>query len=248
MDCQDVRASLSARLDGEPAELSEDVVDAHVSGCEQCSRWYSTVTALGRDLTMGVAGTAEEPARSAELVAAEVLASAKVPAASFRRRQYPLLFARLALVALALVYFVWSGILLFGAGPVDEGDAQFVFDAATFRFALGVGLLWAAARPKVASAVLPIYLALWGFSAGFATRDLVLGLSGQDAGASPLWGLVLNLAAVVTLLVCWLGRHHVFMPLSQSWRTATAQPLRFSSADLIRNSTYRAGDRDRPEL
>ena len=236
MDCQDVRASLSARLDGEPAELSEDVVDAHVSGCAECSRWYSTVTALGRDLTMGVAGPAVEPPTSADQLAAEVLSNA-----SFRRRQYPLLFARLALVALAVAYFVWSGMLLFGAGPVE---AQYLFDAATFRFALGVGLLWAAARPKVATSVLPIYLALWGFGAGFATRDLVLGLTGQDASGSPVWGLLLNLAAVVALLACWLGRHHVFMPLSQSWRTATAQPIRFSSADLIRNTTYRAEERD----
>lgn len=247
MDCQQVRAALSARLDGESADLPDDVVDAHVSGCDECRRWYSTVAALGRELTIGVAGERPDPPVSGgSELAAKVIARAASSTDSLRRRQYPLLFARLTLVVLAVVYFGWACVLLFGT-PLDDELARFIFDAATVRFALGVGLLWAALRPKAATAVLPIYLALWAFGAGFATRDIVLGLSGQQTSGGSWGTLVLNLAAVIALLVCWLGRHHMFTPLSQSWRTATAQPIRFSSADLIRNSTYRAGDRDYPE-
>ncbi|KAB1504095.1 hypothetical protein F7230_03095 [Corynebacterium sp. 320] len=236
MDCQDVRAALSARLDGEPTSAPDDVVDAHLDACRECQSWYATVTALGRDLYIGVAGQQDEPQQSGEALADQLLATHAVPTGSFRSRQYPLLIARIVLVLLAVVNIGWAGTLLFGqvAGPVVENPefARYVFDAATYRFALAVGLLCAGVRPAMASSMLPIYLALWAFGAGFATRNLVFGLAPEDSGANPLWGLALNLAAVVALVVCWLGRHHLFTPLSQSWKTATAQPLSFSNSDI----------------
>ena len=252
MDCQQIRTALSARLDGEDPGMPEDVLDTHLDACPACQQWYSTVAALGRNLTMGAAvDPVEDAPRSGQEVAEQVLRSTAVPTGSFRRRQYPLLIARIVLVILAIGYFVRTGVLLFGgsAGDVsaDGGQASFVFDAATHRFALGIGLVWVAARPKAATAVLPIYLALWAFGAGFATRNLVFDLDADTHVGNPVVGLLFNLVSVIALLVCWLGRHHMFTPLSQSWRTATAQPVSFSTADILRNSSYRMGDKNSSE-
>jgi predicted anti-sigma-YlaC factor YlaD len=37
--CEDVRTALSARLDGEEPGLSDDLVDAHRTGCPGCQAW-----------------------------------------------------------------------------------------------------------------------------------------------------------------------------------------------------------------
>jgi len=52
VECAEVRAALSARLDGEDAALSGDIVDAHVAHCEECQAWYTQATAIGRDLRL----------------------------------------------------------------------------------------------------------------------------------------------------------------------------------------------------
>ena len=55
MDCQDVRAALSARLDGEPSGADDDVVDAHLDACDECRAWFEKAVALNRSLLMGPA-------------------------------------------------------------------------------------------------------------------------------------------------------------------------------------------------
>lgn len=66
MDCQEVRTSMSARLDGETAELSDELIDAHLAGCEDCQRWYATITALGRRMNLTTAPAEEESNPGAE--------------------------------------------------------------------------------------------------------------------------------------------------------------------------------------
>ncbi|WP_300611685.1 zf-HC2 domain-containing protein, partial [Corynebacterium sp.] len=41
MECAEVRAALSARLDGEDAAVPGEIVDAHVAQCEECQAWYA---------------------------------------------------------------------------------------------------------------------------------------------------------------------------------------------------------------
>lgn len=253
MDCQEVRTSMSARLDGETAELSDELIDAHLAGCEDCQRWYATITALGRRMNLTTAPAEEESNPGAEhddrkaALLEQVLAQADSDpqiSVGLRRRQLPFAFGRFALVGVALVYLVWGLSLLFG-GPIgddaDSSQLHLVSDAATMRFALASGLLWAAWRPKVASAVLPIYLAMWAFGLGFATREIVLGLIGESGNLNALWLLFVHLFAVVALIIVWAGRRNVFMPLKQSLRALMAQSVTFSPSDARRHSTYEVG-------
>jgi len=48
MDCQHAREALSARLDGEPNDLSSADIDAHVAGCVACTRWAEQLGDLHR--------------------------------------------------------------------------------------------------------------------------------------------------------------------------------------------------------
>lgn len=264
MNCDDVRTALSARLDGETPTLPDDVVDAHLAGCEECQRWFSTVSSLGRQLKFNLAPE-PQPSRDADEAAARVLdATVDFPqvASTMRARSLPLTLSRVVLAGLAVAFLVWAGVLLFGSTlgaslptgtgslpTVDTSDTQdaaiarLVMDAATTRFALGIGLAWAAWKPRVAGALLPIYLAMWAFGAGIATRDIVMGLVETSVDVPSVLGtLALHLVAVIALITCWLARVHTVTPLRQYWRWLTAQPVSFSRLDVETNSTFRAGD------
>ncbi|QFQ02879.1 hypothetical protein CUROG_07650 [Corynebacterium urogenitale] len=263
MECEGIRAALSARLDGEEAALPEDVVDAHLDGCEECQRWYSTVTALGRQLRM-TAPPEPAPQTTGSDAAARVLDAAEsIPnvTGTLRARQLPLVISRIALAFVAAVYVGWAAVLLFGstlglastpeasgaAAPYGAAEdpvlARFVIDAATSRFALGAGLAWAAYRPRAAGAMLPVYLGVWAFGAGFATRDIVMGLVEYSSELPIVLGtLLVHLVAVIALVTCWLARIHAVTPLRQSWRWLTARPMNFSAVDVERHSTFRPGD------
>ncbi len=271
MDCEDVRAVLSARLDGEPDPpgTDGDAVDAHLAACPDCQAWYASVSDLNRRLRVGgvgsVGGTAPvgEPASDARALAEQMVALAdRTPELShgLRNRSLPLVVARLLLVVLAAAYVVWAVVLLVGATGGDGGTtvagsggavgnagdpdlARMSVDAATVRLALAAGLVLGAVRPRSAPGLLPVFLALWGFGAGFSTRDLVLGY--LDVGA--VSGLLLHLVACVALCVVWLARHHAVDPVRQSLRGLTARPVTYSPSDAVRNSTWRPGDPgDRP--
>ena len=82
---------------------------------------------------------------------------------------------------------------------------------------------------------------MWAFGLGFATREIVLGLIGENGNLNALWLLFVHLFAVVALIVVWAGRQNVFMPLKQSLRALMAQPVTFSPSDARRHSTYEVG-------
>lgn len=275
MRCEDIRAALSARLDGEESDLPEEVVDAHLAGCADCQRWYATVTALGRELRINRAPMLE-PGVDSDAAAQRVMSAVdSLPqvTSTLRARQMPLLVSRLVLAGLAAVYVVWAALALFGAplgiagpdiagsgaslstpagagaaggsivGAEDPVRTRLIIDAATTRFALGAGLAWASFRPRAASAMLPVYLAMWAFGAGFATRDIVMGLiSSAEELPAIVGSLAIHLVAVGALVTCWLARLHAVAPLSQSLRWLGAKPMSFSATDVDRFSTYRPGD------
>lgn len=270
MECQEARAALSARLDGEPepAGTDPDAVDAHLAACGECQDWFAAAADLNRRLRMSVAadrsagvvgpGDAEELARRMSDLAA------RSPELShqLRNRSLPLVASRMAMVVLAVAYIVWAVILLVqstqlpdvtgidgvtgatgGAGGevANAGDPDFArlsVDAATVRLALAAGLIWGAWRPRAAPGLLPVFLGLWAFGAGFSTRDLVLGYLGPGTVA----GLLLHLASCAAVIGVWLARHHAVTPLRDSLRALGARPVTYSPGDAVRNSTWRPGD------
>ncbi|WP_295627871.1 zf-HC2 domain-containing protein [uncultured Corynebacterium sp.] len=154
MKCEDVRAALSARLDGEPSGADDDVVDAHLDACDECRAWFEKAVALNRSLLMGPAREPGEPGKPSSRTGAAGAPGAPgapgMPAAADmdalserilstveperRRRERTWLFvtgsARVLLVLLGVFHLLWGIELLLGTGgamsqaALDAGGAN----------------------------------------------------------------------------------------------------------------------------
>lgn len=313
MDCAQVRAVLSARLDGEDSGSEDTIADAHLGECAQCQQWFAAAADLGRRLRVGVVSDAGPQASADDLIQQLLAPSAdhavgapagrgaagaqRGPAGSgelvprvgvsgwVQRRQAVLLGVRVLLVLIALGYVVWGVVILttgttpglidsaagsapqpgalpagepssvpgsgagapFG-GAADPTMARLAVQAATTRFALASGLAWAAWRPRAAGHLLPVYVGLWAFGLGFATRDIVLGVLGMAGDFASAVGPVAGyFAAALALGACAVAQAYantpVDSPLGLLWRALAARPVAFSSSDF-RSNTVRERDRE----
>ncbi len=102
-----VQAAISAQLDGEEAELSADVIDAHLEHCAECRAFRDKAAALSRSLSFvepADSGMAP-PTDLSEVILAGVEPEWKRASSA---RQANLTVARIALVVMGLVFAVWA--------------------------------------------------------------------------------------------------------------------------------------------
>jgi predicted anti-sigma-YlaC factor YlaD len=160
----DVRESISARLDGEPAPLTEAEIADHLRGCAECRSWASAVSGIG------LVAAAEPPAQLTEQVLRAV--STDLTAAGGRRRQE--LWLRVGLLAVGVVQLVLAvPVLIFGhdhSAPLHVAHELGSFDAA-----VGLGMLAAARRPRVAAGMVPLVAAITALLMITAGSDLAAG-------------------------------------------------------------------------
>lgn len=213
ISCAQVQAALSARLDGEPSGVDDDIVDAHLSGCSDCQEFFERATALSRMLTFQDTATMDQ--LQAPDLSAEILAGVE----PVRRRQAARIAlsgvaVRVLLAVLGVTYVAWAvalltGVVALATGGLPSGTllssddpvlAGLLFDAAAFRIALAFGLFFAAWRPNSAAGLFPVFGALLMFSLGFAVRDMVLGF----ASASDIFGIGLMLVTAIVVLSAWI--------------------------------------------
>ncbi len=186
MTCDRVRLALSARLDGEDADVAESVVAVHLAGCAACRSFAAESEALHRALRL----------RSAEAVpdlTAPILASIdeeRVRVGDSRRSAL-----RMALVAVGVVQLLAAlPALVLGddAGlPVHAARHIGSFDAA-----LAVGFLIAAWRPARIAGLLPVLAVLVACLLVGAAVDVV-------TGQAPAGGETLHLVVLVGLAAAW---------------------------------------------
>ncbi|MEJ5920024.1 MULTISPECIES: zf-HC2 domain-containing protein [unclassified Corynebacterium] len=152
MDCERVRAALSARLDGETSGADDDVVDAHLDACQECQAWFEKAVSLNRSLLMG-------PASSSGLFSevnstpgavdlnlddlSERILSTVEP--ERRRRERAWLFmsgsARVVLVILGLLWVAWAIMSLVHASDIAQSvnaayEDMFGFESASITSTL----------------------------------------------------------------------------------------------------------------
>ncbi len=238
LDHDQVQAALSARLDGEPTGISDDVVDAHVAGCAECRAFWERALTLGQ--TLDLAGM--QDSRREELAApdlSEVILAGVEPQwrRSANTRFIGLALSRVLLVLIGVIWVVWSVRLLGDAGGLtpmgadgrtltpdaDPRSARLMAEGAAFRLALAFGVFTAAWKPGLVSGMLPIVGALWTFLLGFTVRDVIVGA----ATGGQIAGLVLLLATAATLAWAWLTDHG-YLQLRSAWRQLGAQPSRLA--------------------
>jgi predicted anti-sigma-YlaC factor YlaD len=175
MFCAQVREALSARLDGEPvgegtgddqsgsARLTprrdpDQSVDRHLAECAGCRAWLPEAERVTRAVRVRAV---EVPDLTAQImnVAATVLprrsARTEVEVIEYGRRQ--VLRWAVALGAAAQLLIALP-VLLGGLGVVDDPHAS--REMASLDIALAVGFAFAAYRPQLARAYVPVALVL----------------------------------------------------------------------------------------
>nr|WP_120492101.1 zf-HC2 domain-containing protein [Corynebacterium lactis] len=242
MECDDVRAALSARLDGEKADIPDEVIDAHLSACADCRQWYERAVSVNRALSVGPASTSDF---SAVDLSEQILLTLE-PERRRRERAWNLVAgtARAVLIVLAVAWSAWAILTLADASsmlrashelgvqwaapvsgtvatvdPMEQG-ATLAVKLAAIRLALGVGMLWAAWRPRAAMGMAPVYGAIATFSIGFGIRDVIVGAH----SVGDIAGLALMALSAVALAVVWLGGYTP-TALAQAWRAASGLPV-----------------------
>ncbi|MDO5669621.1 MAG: zf-HC2 domain-containing protein [Corynebacterium sp.] len=215
IDHEKVQAALSARIDGEPSPLDEDIVDSHLAVCAECQRFHDEALVLSRRLRFVEPedGGMTPPADLSEVIIAGVEPEWRRAA---NARTVGLAIARVLLVVAGVLWVVWGVQLLGTAGgltPVavdgvvspdaDPETASLLIDAAAVRFSFALGLLTVAWKPRLVSPLLVVFGALWTFLFGFLMRDFVL----DTVGAGQVMGLALLLFTLVSLAWAWLSHH-----------------------------------------
>lgn len=231
IDHDQVQAALSARLDGEPHPLDDDIVDAHVAGCPRCRQFQDEAAVLSRHLRfVEPADGGMTPPDLSDVILAGVEPEWRRTA---NARVVGLAISRILLLIAAVLWVAWGVQLLGDAGgltPVssegvvaldaDPGTASLLVDAAAFRFSLALGLFTIAWKPRLVSGLVTVVAALWTFMFGFVVRDLVL----DTVSGSQLLGLALLLLTAVGMVWTWLN-HHGYVTLRMVWRELGAKPF-----------------------
>lgn len=196
MTCDDVRAALSARLDGVDPRTAPAALDAHTEGCPGCRDWLARAERVTRLVRVRAVAVPDLTASVLAAVAADPLAAGRTAAAAARARRQ-LLRVAVAVAAVAQLAIALP-ILLAGLGvSVDSHTSR---EMASFDVALAVGFALAAWRPERARAFVPVALVLAVCLAGTSAVDIA-------NSTTALVHEVGHLAAVVQAGLLWaLGR------------------------------------------
>ncbi|ALC05335.1 hypothetical protein CDES_04450 [Corynebacterium deserti GIMN1.010] len=221
VDCGAIQAALSAKLDGEPTGLDDEVIDAHLSHCEDCRNFYNRAARLNRMINFCTAEPKSiTPPDLSEIILAEV-------EPQWRRRANAQvigsMLSRVALVVLGVVYVVWGMMMLGESTSIsmqeDPLTSRLIAEAATFRVGLAVGLFFAAWQPRIIVGILPIFGTLWTFSVGLAARDFVIGVADSQTGVS----IILLLVSTIVLTIGWLNSRGAGV-WRRTWSSLNAEP------------------------
>lgn len=147
MRCEIFRDALSARIDGEQEPVSPDLVDRHLESCTGCRSWYSSAQNMRR--WMIVRAVPEVPDLT------EVILD-RIPAPSGERwgARIGLGIVAVAQLALSVAQLLGTATGLGGVPAVMMG--HLTHESGAWNLAVGVGLLWAALRPRSAAGQLPL--------------------------------------------------------------------------------------------
>ena len=197
MSCANVRAVISALLDGESVEAGQKTAIAeHVTACRDCAQWRDRAAALTEDLRAEYEATPDltEPVLAAVVERARSAAADRATARAGRRRLLRWAVGVAAVVQLALAIPA----MLTAAGVTTLDAVHPSREMASFDIAVAVGFLLAAIKPERARAFVPVAVALSICLGVTSFMDVSTGLTGlaDEAGhmvallqACLLWAL-----------------------------------------------------------
>ena len=210
---EEVQAALSARIDGEKAELDDAIVDAHVSGCAECRAFLDRSLALSESLSQPLSGDTDDAMAPPQDLSSAILAGVDNEWRRFaRRREIGMAVGRLMLGAMAVVWVLWAVRLI-----LSGGEEPVVASSASVRFGVALALGFTAWRPQQIPGVVLIVGTMFTFTVGFAVRDFVLG-----TGAFELAGVLVPFMSLVALVWTWVADRGG--ALRRAWQLLDARP------------------------
>ena len=199
MPCTPFREALSARLDGEPLEMSARELDDHLAACPACAGWAADAARGTRrarlapappvpDLTVAVLG-----ALPRELPGAAVAARARLADSALR----------LALVAVGVAQaaLAWP-VLVSGVGAMSA-PVHMARESGAWNLAVAAAFLAVAAGPRLAAGALPFLGSLAALLLPVTVVDLGAGHVHVERAVAHL---LLLAGAVLVGAVAWRGR------------------------------------------
>ncbi|GAA4884933.1 zf-HC2 domain-containing protein [Saccharopolyspora cebuensis] len=160
MDCSTFREALSARLDGETGPVPDEALDRHLLRCPDCRAWDERITGLRRGMLVREAPPVPD-------------LTERITAAARPKR------GRLLRGALGVVAVAQSGLgiaqLLGAAGVHGAHSTHLSNESAAWNLAIGIGLLWAALRPRAAGGQLPAFAGFTLIIGAVSAADLLGG-------------------------------------------------------------------------
>ncbi len=185
MECSRWRDAVSAMADGEPAEIDERLVAAHLARCPAC-RSYKEKVESSRLVASVTEPTTDMPDLSRTI--------SRLNAAADRAAHWSILRVVLAVVAVQVVAFSLPALVL---GEEQDTATHAARHLGAFGVAYGVALFVVVVRPARARSILPVALVLAGAQVLAAIVDLA-------RGRIPLVGEARHLPLILSVLLIWL--------------------------------------------
>ncbi|MFJ1765632.1 zf-HC2 domain-containing protein [Amycolatopsis sp. NPDC088138] len=160
MRCEECREGLSARLDGETEPGPPGAVDRHLDGCAACRDWFTGAQRLRRAMLL-------RPAPAVPDLTASILERTPAPAGE----GWGLRIA-LAVVAIAQLGLAFAQLL---GTTHDAMPGHLAHESGAWNLAVGIGLLTAALRPRLAGGQLPLLTGFVGVLFALSAGDLATG-------------------------------------------------------------------------
>ena len=183
--CERYREAASARLDGEPIQMSASALDHHLSTCVDCAAWLQAVSRIGR--TLRVTGNTPPD------LSGNILSDVVLPTARIHRYRMGL---RAALASLGFLQWALAMPALFGDSVGMRMSMHASHESAAWNLALGASFLAVAVKPARAQGTMPILATFVGVLAVLSVGDVAAGLVDGTRLASHL-GVVAGLVLVV---------------------------------------------------
>ncbi len=183
VDCSRWRDAISALADGEPADIDERLVAAHISRCSACQSYKDMIEAAPSFNRIEAA--AEMPDMSKTI--------SKLNAAADRAAHWSVLRIVLAVVSVQVIAFALPALLLGEENGVATHSARHL---GAFGVAYGVALMVVVVRPARARSILPVAMVLAGAQVLGAIVDLA-------TGRIPLFGEARHLPQIISVFLIW---------------------------------------------
>jgi predicted anti-sigma-YlaC factor YlaD len=183
--CEECREGLSARLDGEAEPGPPGAADRHLDGCAACREWFTGAERLRRAMLL-------RPAPAVPDLTASILERTPAPAGEGWGLRIALAVVAIAQLGLAFAQLLGTA----DAHTLHDALAlagHLAHESGAWNLAIGIGLLTAALRPRLAGGQLPLLTGFVGVLLVLSAGDLAAGRVGFARLATHLL-VVLGLA------------------------------------------------------